>query len=131
MITEELTSTPGMEAEAPAITKPFREPFNWETEGKDGNRYSAEEPEMLEKLYDTTMRSVAEYEIVDGKRANAGCCWDFGSAQRDSCSTGGSIPRLKLTINGAPGSVFASTSASAFNRTSNEPTPSSLSTRMS
>jgi non-reducing end alpha-L-arabinofuranosidase len=31
----------------------------------------------------------AEYELVDGKRANAGCCWDFGSAQRDSCSTGG------------------------------------------
>ncbi len=30
-----------------------------------------------------------EYEIVDGKRANAGCCWDFGTAQRDSCSTGG------------------------------------------
>jgi len=30
-----------------------------------------------------------EYEIVDGKRANAGCCWDFGNAQRDSCSTGG------------------------------------------
>lgn len=30
-----------------------------------------------------------EYEVVDGKRANAGCCWDFGSAQRDSCSTGG------------------------------------------
>jgi non-reducing end alpha-L-arabinofuranosidase len=29
------------------------------------------------------------YEIVDGKRANAGCCWNFGSAQRDSCSTGG------------------------------------------
>jgi hypothetical protein len=31
----------------------------------------------------------SEYEVVDGKRANAGCCWDFGSAQRDSCSTGG------------------------------------------
>jgi len=31
----------------------------------------------------------SEYEIVDGKRANAGCCWDFGNAQRDSCSTGG------------------------------------------
>jgi hypothetical protein len=30
-----------------------------------------------------------QYEIVDGKRANAGCCWDFGTAQRDSCSTGG------------------------------------------
>jgi hypothetical protein len=30
-----------------------------------------------------------EYEVVDGKRANAGCCWDFGSAQRDNCSTGG------------------------------------------
>ena len=30
-----------------------------------------------------------EYEVVDGKRANAGCCWDVGSAQRDSCSTGG------------------------------------------
>jgi hypothetical protein len=29
------------------------------------------------------------YEIVDGKRFNSGCCWDFGSAQRDSCSTGG------------------------------------------
>ncbi|MBN1612573.1 MAG: hypothetical protein JW940_38440 [Polyangiaceae bacterium] len=29
------------------------------------------------------------YEIVDGKRANAGCCWNFGNAQRDSCSTGG------------------------------------------
>jgi hypothetical protein len=31
----------------------------------------------------------SEYEVVDGKRANAGCCWDFGNAQRDSCSTGG------------------------------------------
>lgn len=29
------------------------------------------------------------YEVVDGKRANAGCCWNFGNAQRDSCSTGG------------------------------------------
>jgi hypothetical protein len=25
-----------------------------------------------------------EYEIVDGKRANAGCCWNFGTAKRDS-----------------------------------------------
>ena len=31
----------------------------------------------------------SEYEVVDGKRANAGCCWDFGSAQLDNCSTGG------------------------------------------
>ena len=31
----------------------------------------------------------SEYMVVDGKRANAGCCWDFGSANRDNCSTGG------------------------------------------
>ncbi len=31
----------------------------------------------------------SEYMLVDGKRSNAGCCWDFGSANRDNCSTGG------------------------------------------
>jgi hypothetical protein len=31
----------------------------------------------------------SQYEIVDGKRANSGCCWDFGNANRDNCSTGG------------------------------------------
>ena len=29
-----------------------------------------------------------EYMIVDGKRANAGCCWDFGTAKRDSTAGG-------------------------------------------
>jgi len=67
MITEELTSpSSGSESEAPVVTKPFREPFNWETAGKSGDSYSAEERERLEKMYDTTMNSVAEHEIVDG-----------------------------------------------------------------
>ena len=30
----------------------------------------------------------SEYMIVDGKRANAGCCWDFGSASRDGINAG-------------------------------------------
>jgi hypothetical protein len=29
------------------------------------------------------------YEVVDGTRSNTGCCWDFGSARRDNCYTGG------------------------------------------
>jgi len=67
MITEELTSpSSGNESEAPAAPKPFREPFNWETAGKSGDSYSAEERSRLEKMYDTTMNSVAEHEIVDG-----------------------------------------------------------------
>src|SRR6476620_6590119 len=67
MITEELTSpSSGSESEAPAAPKPFREPFNWETAGKSGDSYSAEERQRLEKMYDTTMNSVAEHEIVDG-----------------------------------------------------------------
>lgn len=67
MITEELTSpSEGAETEAPVVTKPFREPFNWETAGKSGDSYSSEERERLEKLYDTTMNTVAEHEIVEG-----------------------------------------------------------------
>jgi small subunit ribosomal protein S1 len=68
MITEELTSaSTGSESEAPVVSKPFREPFNWETAGKSGDSYTAEERQRLEKMYDTTMNSVAEHEIVDGK----------------------------------------------------------------
>jgi small subunit ribosomal protein S1 len=68
MITEELTtSSSGGEQEAPAVSRTAWEPFDWETAGKSGDIYSAEERQRLEKLYDTTMTAVAEHEIVDGK----------------------------------------------------------------
>lgn len=42
------------------------ENFNWDTSGQQWNSYSAEERSRMEKLYDQTMNSVIEHDIVDG-----------------------------------------------------------------
>ncbi|REJ84898.1 MAG: 30S ribosomal protein S1 [Bacteroidetes bacterium] len=57
MITEEITNqTPEVKSE----------PFNWENSGKGWNDYSKEEREKLEKMYDQTLSSVVEHDIVQG-----------------------------------------------------------------
>ena len=57
MITEEI-SNPASES------KP--EAFNWDSTGKGWNDYSPEERTKMEKLYDETLSSVVEHDIVDG-----------------------------------------------------------------
>jgi small subunit ribosomal protein S1 len=57
MITEEIAS-PASES------KP--ETFNWESTGKGWNDYSPEERTKMEQLYDQTLSSVIEHDIVDG-----------------------------------------------------------------
>jgi len=42
------------------------ENFNWDTSGQQWNSYSAEERSRMEQLYDQTMNSVIEHDIVDG-----------------------------------------------------------------
>jgi hypothetical protein len=45
------------------------------------------------------------YEIADGERiTKAGCCWDFGNANRNNCSTGGT--GTMNTIYFGPGFVW-------------------------
>ena len=66
MITEEIT-TPTSEATSPATASgknPYA--FNWETAGKSGDIYSAEERKNMEQLYDRTLSSVVEHDIVEG-----------------------------------------------------------------
>jgi small subunit ribosomal protein S1 len=48
--------------------KPAYQPtaFNWETNGKGGDAYSAEERERMSKTYENTLTTVAEHEIVEG-----------------------------------------------------------------
>ncbi len=57
MITEEITNET---AEYKA------EPFNWESTGKGSSDYSEEERLRLEKMYDETLTSVVEHDIVEG-----------------------------------------------------------------
>jgi small subunit ribosomal protein S1 len=40
--------------------------FNWETNGKGGDAYTAEERERLSKLYDASLQTVVEHDIVEG-----------------------------------------------------------------
>src|SRR5947207_7764795 len=62
MITEEITNPA---SESPAYeSKP--EAFNWDSTGKGWNDYSPEERTKMEQLYDQTMHSVVEHDIVDG-----------------------------------------------------------------
>jgi len=57
MITEEITNK----------TKEYQaEPFNWDATGKVGSDYSEEERSRLEKMYDQTLTSVIEHDIVEG-----------------------------------------------------------------
>ncbi len=57
MITEEITNQ----------TKEYKaEPFNWDATGKGGSDYSEEERIRLEKMYDQTLTSVIEHDIVEG-----------------------------------------------------------------
>lgn len=44
-----------------------REEFNWDELGKKGKTYNAADREQFEKMYEETMSSVAEHEIMDGK----------------------------------------------------------------
>ena len=72
MITEEI-STPTSEnpgTAAPAAKNPYA--FNWETAGKSGDIYSAEERSNMEKLYDRTLSSVVEHDIVEGTVVSIG-----------------------------------------------------------
>jgi small subunit ribosomal protein S1 len=72
MITEEI-STPTSETQSPASTSgknPYA--FNWETAGKSGDIYSAEERKNMEQLYDRTLSSVVEHDIVDGTVVSIG-----------------------------------------------------------
>lgn len=72
MITEEIT-TPTSETASPAIAtgkNPYA--FNWETAGKSGDIYSAEERKNMEQLYDRTLSSVVEHDIVDGTVVSIG-----------------------------------------------------------
>jgi len=57
MITEELTNETSQH-------KP--EPFNWESSGKGWNDYSDDERQKMEKMYDQTLNSVIEHDIVEG-----------------------------------------------------------------
>ncbi|HNQ62216.1 MAG TPA: 30S ribosomal protein S1 [Bacteroidia bacterium] len=57
MITEEITNQ---------TTEYKAEPFNWESTGKGGSDYSEEERVRLEKIYDETLTSVVEHDIVQG-----------------------------------------------------------------
>jgi small subunit ribosomal protein S1 len=72
MITEEIT-TPTSETTSPATASgknPYA--FNWETAGKSGDIYSAEERKNMEQLYDRTLSSVVEHDIVDGTVVSIG-----------------------------------------------------------
>ena len=72
MITEEIT-TPTSETPIPATASgknPYA--FNWETAGKSGDIYSAEERKNMEQLYDRTLSSVVEHDIVDGTVVSIG-----------------------------------------------------------
>jgi small subunit ribosomal protein S1 len=72
MITEEIT-TPTSETASPATASgknPYA--FNWETAGKSGDIYSAEERKNMEQLYDRTLSSVVEHDIVDGTVVSIG-----------------------------------------------------------
>ena len=62
MITEEI-SNPASSGPA-SEHKP--EAFNWDSTGKGWNDYSPEERTKMEKLYDQTLNSVVEHDIVDG-----------------------------------------------------------------
>jgi small subunit ribosomal protein S1 len=72
MITEEIT-TPTSETKSP-VTASGKNPyaFNWETAGKSGDIYSAEERKNMEQLYDRTLSSVVEHDIVDGTVVSIG-----------------------------------------------------------
>jgi small subunit ribosomal protein S1 len=60
MLTEEIENQP-------TESKPaFSGSFNWETAGKSGDVYSAEERSRLAKQYDDTLHSVVEHDIVEG-----------------------------------------------------------------
>ena len=72
MITEEIT-TPTSETASPATASgknPYA--FNWDTAGKSGDIYSAEERKNMEQLYDRTLSSVVEHDIVDGTVVSIG-----------------------------------------------------------
>ena len=72
MITEEIT-TPTSETPSPTTASgknPYA--FNWETAGKSGDIYSAEERKNMEQLYDRTLSSVVEHDIVDGTVVSIG-----------------------------------------------------------
>ena len=72
MITEEIT-TPTSETASPATASgknPYA--FNWETAGKSGDIYSAEERKNMEQLYDRTLSSVVEHDIVEGTVVSIG-----------------------------------------------------------
>ncbi len=57
MITEEITNQ----------TSEYKpEVFNWDSTGKVGSDYSAEERTQMEQMYDKTLNSVVEHDIVDG-----------------------------------------------------------------
>lgn len=57
MITEEITNpTPAHKQDA----------FNWDSTGKGWNDYSKDERAQMEKMYDQTLNSVIEHDIVEG-----------------------------------------------------------------
>jgi small subunit ribosomal protein S1 len=49
------------------ITSNQSQEFNWEGMGKKGEMYKASERENFEKMYSTTLSTINEHEIIDGK----------------------------------------------------------------
>jgi small subunit ribosomal protein S1 len=60
MITEEI------ENQGPESKPAYATVFNWDSAGKSGDIYTAEERDRLSKMYDDTLHSVIEHDIVEG-----------------------------------------------------------------
>jgi small subunit ribosomal protein S1 len=52
--------------EKPVASAPKKEEFDWDNFEKEVDGYSSEERQELEKLYDDTMSTIGENEVVDG-----------------------------------------------------------------
>ena len=63
---EEITEKPEEKTVVAKLDKNLREEFDWDSVGKKLEQYSQDERTKLENIYDKTLSSIVEHEVIDG-----------------------------------------------------------------